>query len=356
MKHSTFSPSGAETWFRCPGSINAQRGMPNESTDFSSEGTDAHDLAESYLVKHEQSPNEYVNQYLDYVNAFVPLSDREELYVEHRLYFESYAPGGFGTVDSLYIDYSTGICHIFDFKYGAGIRVGAELNKQMMIYALGVLDSMSDSYMVDGFELHIIQPRMSNISSWTISTNELREFGEVLREKVEATLLVDAPRIPGLKQCQWCTAKAFCPELENKVNAIKESMMAISELEKVPDSRIKVLMDNRKLYNMFIKAVEQRVHSSLSNGNGFEGYKLVKARKNRKWKESAKKKLVELLGDKALKSSLIGVGVAEKLLSKEIVSKLSDIPEGGETVVPDSDKRPSIIDNDFDDLTKETGE
>lgn len=356
MKHSTFSPSSAETWFRCPGSISAQEGMENESTDYSSEGNDAHDLAESCLINHEKIQNEYVNQYLDYVNDFVPLSDREELYIEHRLYFESYAPGGFGTVDSLFIDYSTGICHIFDFKYGAGIKVGAEFNKQMMIYALGVLDSMSDSFMIDDFELHIIQPRMSNFDSWKITTNNLREFGEVLRGKVKETLVDGAPRIPGLKQCRWCSAKAFCPELENKVDAIKESKMAISELEKIPDTRIKELMENKKLYNMFIKAIEKRIYLSISNGNGFEGYKLVKARKNRKWKESARDELVELLGDKALNSTLIGVGAAEKLLSKEVVSKMSDIPEGGDVVVPDSDKRPSVIDNDFDDLTKITGE
>lgn len=357
MEHSTFSPSGAETWFRCAGSINAQKGMPNESTDYSSEGTDAHALAESCLINHEQSPNEYVNQYLDYVNDFVPLSDREELYIENRLYFESYAPGGFGTVDSLFIDYSTSICHIFDFKYGAGIRVGAEFNKQMMIYGLGVLDSMKDSFMIDKFELHIIQPRMSNIVSWTISTNDLREFGEVLREKVKASLLDAAPRVPGLKQCQWCSAKAFCPELEEKVsigeidNVIKGNKVSISELEKIPDSRIKDIMDSKKLSAMFMKAVSARVYTSLENGDGFEGYKIVKARKNRVWREEAYAKLVELLGDEALKSQLIGVGVAEKLIGKELVSELSESPEGGNVVVPDSDKRPSIIDNDFDDLT-----
>ena len=119
----------------------------------------------------------------------------------------------------------------------------------------------------------------------------------------------DAPRIPGVKQCQWCKAKGFCPELCDKVemseinNVIEGNKVSISELEKIPDSRIKEFMDNKKLSSMFMKAVNARVYNSLENGEGFNGYKLVKARKNRVWKDNAYNKLVELLGNKIGRAS-----------------------------------------------------
>ena len=103
-----------------------------------------------------------------------------------------------------------------------------------------------------------------------------------------------------------------------------------------------------------MKAVNARVYNSLENGEGFNGYKLVKARKNRVWTDNAYNKLVELLGNNAFKNELIGIGSAEKEIGKELVSELSETPEGGIIIAPESDKRPSVVNNEFEDLT--TGE
>ena len=92
--------------------------------------------------------------------------------IEQRLDFSDYVPDGFGTGDCVIV--ADRRLHIIDFKYGQGVLVEAEHNPQMMLYALGALHVYDALYDVDEVSMTIYQPRRANVSTWTISVDELR--------------------------------------------------------------------------------------------------------------------------------------------------------------------------------------
>ena len=75
---------------------------------------------------------------------------------------------------------------IIDFKYGKGVRVEAKNNPQMKLYAIGALEMFGNLYNVDEIETTIFQPRMANISTWTINAKELMSWADTeLKQKAE---------------------------------------------------------------------------------------------------------------------------------------------------------------------------
>lgn len=67
--------------------------------------------------------------------------------------------------------------HIIDFKYGKGVRVTAKNNPQMKLYALGALNNYSMlCEQPDIIEMTIFQPRIENISTWSIETATLLDW------------------------------------------------------------------------------------------------------------------------------------------------------------------------------------
>ena len=87
--------------------------------------------------------------------------------VEQRLDFSRWVKDGFGTGDAIIA--ADGTLHITDFKFGTGVPVSAEGNSQMRLYALGALEMFGDLYDIDAVAMTIYQPRLSNISTDTIS-------------------------------------------------------------------------------------------------------------------------------------------------------------------------------------------
>lgn len=84
--HARLSPSSAARWMSCPGSVELTKDMPDTSSSFADEGTDAHELAakcletgkpasefvgltmgKGNLVTDEMA--EHVQSYVDYVRC-----------------------------------------------------------------------------------------------------------------------------------------------------------------------------------------------------------------------------------------------------------------------------------------------
>lgn len=222
IKHAKLSASGAHRWLNCPGSVKVEEGLPDKQTIFAQEGTGAHELAEIALskrinpfdwvdkplitenaitVSEEMARN--VQRYIDYINQF-----DGELLVETRVDFSDWVQEGFGTVDAIIIN--DDVIRVIDLKYGKGVKVYADNNPQGMLYALGALSDFGVVYDFKTVEIAIVQPRIDHISEWTIAVNELLEWGEWVKERVQLALQDDAPLVPERKTCQWCKAKSSC--------------------------------------------------------------------------------------------------------------------------------------------------
>ena len=237
MDHARLSASGAHRWMRCPGSIVACEAMPEKQPNvYMLEGVLAHDLADHVLEKNldvvkftnrnykgrviKKGMVEAVKIYVDYVRQLLDAGNHTRLYTEERVEFSDYVPDGFGTMDAAVFEQDTGLCHIFDLKYGKGVAVSATGNEQGMLYALGFYQRLNYIENFKRFTIHIVQPRIRNSlhSNCLVTTPELLEFGE-RATKAAALALGDNPkRVAGAKQCRFCEAKSNCQEYSDFKN------------------------------------------------------------------------------------------------------------------------------------------
>ena len=364
-KHAKLSASGSSKWLNCPGSVEAESKIPNKQSVYAEEGTLAHELADICLKKQLEAKKyigydvlyapeksgiiteemaKFVQEYIDYVLAHE--TKNSQLYTEDRVDFSNIVPDGFGTMDAAILDYNTGICHIFDLKYGQGVPVDAVENTQAQLYALGFYNELKCLDIIKSFKIHIVQPRIFNYSSWEITLDDLVKFGEYASKKANEALAPNAPRTPGEKQCKWCNAKATCPAL--KKHTEETILKSFDDLNKdimfneLNDEQLKLILDNKNLIEDFLKSVEQYIYDRVLNGEKFEGYKLVEGRSNRKWVDDAEEILKNKLGEDAYEKKLIGITAAGKKLKKDEVEELTYKPEGKLQLVLASDKRKEV--------------
>ena len=365
-KHSIYGPSSAHRWLNCPGSIKAESEMPEPpESEFASEGSAAHHLAEVCLKdgksttgflgcafpefpdnQVDQEMVDYVQEYVDYVKV---LGGHQEY--EQVVHYEEWVPGGFGTADAIVSVGNT--LHVVDLKYGKGVPVYAEDNPQGMLYALGALFERDAFQKFKLVVIHVHQPRLEHVSTWEITPDALYEWAEHAKRRAELCTSPSAERIPGEYQCRWCKAKPLCSALATRTeNAL---MKEFNELElstptppeNLRDVDLRFILNNKPLIINWLNAVESHVKERVLNGEGFEGFKMVRGRSNRKWSDEkeAEKILKKLLKDKAYSKKLLTAPAAEKVLGKENKGEISHLivkPEGAPALVPDTDKREAI--------------
>ena len=362
MDHAKLSASGSGKWLNCPGSVKAEEAYPpQESSPFAIEGSRAHELGELCLKNNkdaidflgdtiykgiiEKDMTSYVQEYVDYVRRFE--TNNSTLMVQERVSFDHVVPGGFGTLAAAVLDYDNDTCHIFDLKYGKGVKVDAYENTQAQIYALGIEQALKGLFSEDinKYVLHIIQPRLNHFSSWEISQSNLDKFANWVEERADLALSGKGNRVPGEKQCKWCRAKGDCKALSDFTESlITGEFEDLDDLDAdiLSEDKKKAILDNKKLIETFLKAVEASVFDQIERGESFKGFKLVEGRSIRKWNDKAEHKLISRLGSDAYSRKLIGIGEAEKKLGKEFIAELTIKPEGKTTLVPESDKREAI--------------
>lgn len=370
--HARLSASSASKWLNCPGSIQAEENLVEKPSKYAAEGTSAHSLAELCLVnnrtalsylnqiipetgwKVDESMCGHVQSYIDYVES-IP-GDRM---VEVRVDFSTWVSDGYGTSDIITINDTT--LHIIDLKYGQGIRVDADNNSQLKLYALGAISDYGYLYDIKTVTLHIMQPRLDHVSVFEISVEDLLKWAEYVKTRAAMCDMPNAPRVAGESQCQWCKAKPTCPELMNLTeSALLADFTDVSVNPKSPDKLsdrdLRFALENRSLIISWLDAVQDIAFEKLSNGESFPGFKLVHGRSSRSWSDPqlAEQVLVEALGAEAFApKKIITAPQAEKALGKKRASLLDGLiskSEGSPTMVSSDDKRPEINSGDISDF------
>ena len=188
--HAILSASSSHRWLECPPSAKLCAELPDTSSEYAQEGTDAHALCEhrlkALLGRETTDPTENLTYYneemercaVEYATyayeqvkkAKVACNDPIVL-IEQKLDFSRWVPEGFGTGDCVIV--ADGTLSVIDFKYGKGVEVRAENNPQMMLYALGALELFDGIYDISAVNMIIFQPRRDNISEYAISKEEL---------------------------------------------------------------------------------------------------------------------------------------------------------------------------------------
>ena len=370
--HALLGPSGASRWLACTPSARLEEKFPDNSGDAAAEGTTAHELGEillrtftgeyskrkanSELKKLKESPF-YNNEMQDNAEAYAAfvIEKFEEakkrtpdavLQIEQKLNLSEYVPESFGTGDAIII--ADGILDIIDLKYGKGVLVSCENNKQMMLYALGALLEFDFLYAISIVRMTIYQPRLSNISTFEMSVEDLVEWAEKeLSLKAQLAWEGKGEFVPG-SHCQFCKAKAQCRALAEDNLELTKYDFQDSEL--LTDEEISAILVKADQFKKWLSSVENfALTEAVDNGKDWPGFKLVEGRSVRVYssQDEVAKKLVENGIEEAIiyERKLLGITAMEKAITKKAFdSILGDLiikPQGKPTLVPESDKRPA---------------
>ena len=360
--HAILSASSSHRWLNCNPSARLEQEFEDQETEVAAEGTAAHALCEHKLRKalklRSKKPvsqydcdemDDYTDGYVQFVleqlaQAKLTCPDPQVL-IEQRLDFSCYVPDGFGTGDCLII--ASPRLHVIDFKYGLGVLVDAYQNPQMMLYALGALRIFDCLYDITEVSMSIYQPRRENVSTWTISVDELMDWAEnTLRPKADLAYKGEGEYSPG-SWCQFCKAAVKCrARAEAKLDLARFEFAQPPLLSDAEIEEILGKLDDLTKWANEIMAYAQ--DAAINHGKEWAGYKLVESRTNRKYTdEDAVARAAASAGYRDIyKKTLISITEMEKLMGKqtfkEILGGLIVKPIGKPTLVPASDKRPAI--------------
>lgn len=370
--HAVLSPSAAERWLNCTPSARLEQEFPDKGNQAADEGTLAHALGELLIRQrlarisevffanqldfiqasklYEAEMYEYCDQYATFVmEKFSEAQSHTKdalLFLEQKLNLTDYIPDGFGTGDVVII--ADKVLEIVDLKYGKGVPVSAERNKQMMLYALGALREFDFIFDIAIVRMTIYQPRLDSVSTYEMSVEELREWAET--ELIpRAALAFDGigHYVPG-PHCRFCKAKAVCKaHAQMNLELAKYDFLDPALLT---DYEIADILKKADAFTSWITSVQEHaLTEAVNNNKEWPGYKLVEGRSNREYLDEqlvAQKLVAEgIKEEKIYSKKLLGITAMEKGIGKKVFSSLlSDLvvkPPGKPTLVTEDDKRPA---------------
>lgn len=366
-EHALLSPSSSSRWLNCTPSARLAENAENKSSVYAEEGTLFHEICEYCLAQwnagvwepdpfgeelpelkddhlmhplFKQEMFKHARNYCDFVmneNYNLEKSDGEcKLLLEEKVDISEYAPECFGSVDCQLVGRDTLI--VIDLKYGEGVKVYAERNTQMMLYALGAIKGKPS---IKTIRLVIAQVRLNHFDVWEISANDLLQWADkVLKPTAKKAFAGKGEQKLG----DWC---GFCPV---KAQCRKQYEAVVSDFDKyeypelLTEDEICDLIEKIDKYKGWLESVNKFVYDEALRGHKWRGYKLVSGRSSRVItdEEAIRQDLLakKYLEDEIFNIKLKGIGDLEKLVGKKQFSALYGqyvkSKPGNPKLVPDS--------------------
>lgn len=372
--HAKLSASSATRWLACPPSVLMSEGYADTASRYAAEGTLAHALAELALTKHftkgigpvkygkmrdeligkhewEGEPlyvkemDKYVEVYTDYVKQVaMSYPSKPFVYLEKRIDFSEWVPGGFGTADCIII-YNNEL-RVMDLKYGKGVPVSAEHNPQLMLYALGAYAAFKLLCRIEKVTLTIVQPRLDGVSEWSLGIDELLAFGERVKPLAELADKGEGDFHPG-EHCRFCRARHACRSRADY--NIKLGHMTKQQANTLSNDEIGRYLDEGAEVAHWLSDLQEYALSQCLAGNKVAGWKAVEGTSRRTWTDSdaAFEAIIKSGVDEAMlyERKPLTLAQVEKLVGKKDFEQFSQFvhkPPGKPTLVQASDKREAI--------------
>lgn len=347
QEHALLSPSGSKKWMGCAASLACEAGIPNESGAPAIAGTAMHTISEIHLNRYisgtaralEADEGRYVmdngkggivakakapkdgvlitkdmidqcRKYTDYCKPIIDAADYVKLEMRAEL-TQILHPGyqtpegepltTFGTADLVAVMPRADGGHMLiigDLKTGRH-RVEAKENKQLMLYALGVMRRLRRKYDITLVRLVIFQPYAGGESEWDITPEALEQFGKFAAARAVMALdafykgkknLKIADFKPSADACQWCrfaekcTARAKSAVQIGSGQTASDSDLSDTGSTEMTPEQLKAAYDKLPELRQHIATIEKAVYSALHKGVKVPGLKLVEGRPgNRTW-------------------------------------------------------------------------
>ena len=391
-QHSLLSPSAAKRWLHCTPSAVLESKVPEQESPYAAEGTLAHAIAERLLrcysevgrttiIEHiadvwraqpldpwakslkdqadamdldfwemlDQVNNDYCEFVLTAWADAQVIDPDAALLVEQRVDISGYVPDCSGTADCVIV--GDGVLHIIDLKWGKGVKVNAQANPQLELYALGVMDGCGKTYTSDMVKMTICQPRLHHISTYEIKRANLMIWAEsYVRARAE-----QAAQGRGLQQagswCQFCKVAGSCSTLKSLA-----THFAFKGSYELDEEGLSTALDVAPTIQTWLDRINDLALRRLLDGQTIPDYKLVEGRSLRRISD-ADKAVEHLHGlgyqdeDIYKPRELKTIGDLEKMVGKKQFGALfADCvikPTGKPTVVHDSDPRPAMTAAEF---------
>jgi len=419
--HALLSPSAAKKWLACPAALACEFGIPNESGQAAVNGTAMHHMSEvilgriikggnysaspyagSHVLNHGKGPIKallkpedgavlitpdfvtQVDKYVDYCRPIIAAAELVE--IEKRVNLTRVLHPGvelngeplqtFGTADLVAVFPRLAVKHgetpsymliVGDLKTGRH-RVSAKENKQMMLYALGLLQVYRRLYDITAVRLVIFQPYTGGADEWDTTPAALERFGK--EASAAALRAIDAFRRgkkglkpvdfnPGYDQCQWCRFSEKCNAKRKVATRDIVDDLADGPPAEMSLEQLKSEWDKLPLMRQHIADIEKAMYAALMRGERVEGLKLVEGRPgNRSWSDEQQvlntAETNEISRDMLHKEVLLSPTEAEKAFKGsaawELLAPLVTRKPGQPSITTADDKRPEWSPASDDDL------
>lgn len=370
-QHALLSASGAHRWLHCTGSPLLEKDFPDSTSVYAQEGTLAHYLCELKLMAYtgeitkrkltsmknklmkselwQPEMDSTSEAYLDYIKDItMSYTVKPVILIEKKVDFSRYVPEGFGTADCLILAGDT--LHVVDYKHGKGVVVDADHNPQMMLYALGAMSELSLLYRFKFVHMTIVQPRVNNISEFTMTADELREWGEkVVKPKAEAAISGKGEFEAG-DWCRFCRAKQQCKTRYESNDSLYPELSAQHDPRLITLDELGEYLKRGRDMAAWLEDMKEYALSESLAGAEVPGWKAVEGRGSRAFTDTdeAVDTLIKSGIDESVlyERRVLTLAQMEKAVGKkafgELVGDLVVKNPGKPTLVEESDKRPRI--------------
>lgn len=303
-EHARLSPSAAERWMTCPGSVALSDHFPDEISYAACEGTFAHTIREKCLkegkgavdfVGYSETVEDWTFEWkledcdllqkgIDWIRE----QPGDKLY-EYRVDLGAWMPGQFGTLDTAIIHKDLLVA--FDLKWGRGVTVLADHNPQLMLYAAGLWSDLPTAQRsaIKRVRLIIDQPRGQGGTwrEWECSIEDILRFAEEASVAAARTEDPDAPLAVTPKGCQFCVVGAnfACPEQHQffaEIIGMKEEL-ELPEIDQLSPERRSFIIQHAPLIKKWLESCHGLQLDHALKGLPTPGFKAVATTGDRSW-------------------------------------------------------------------------
>lgn len=354
--HALLSASSASRWLACPPSAVAAEAYPRQDTEYTREGTLAHEVAEliasgpNCLPENADITPEMIacaEGYRDYIQELKTTDDAVVL-LEQRVDFSHWVPGGFGTCDCIILQGDT--MDVIDYKYGKGVAVAADHNPQMMLYALGALNDYGIAYDVLHIRMHIYQPRINNVSTFEIDIEDLMIWGGKEVKPIADLAIKGKGEYAAGEHCRFCPHAGRCRELTKVCTEYVQTHGMKVKIPTLAPWEVADVLAMESTVSLWLKRVKDQALTTMLNGGEIPGYKVVAGRGSRSWADelevAAELEKQGISRDQYTETKILSVAQMEKALGgkkkfNELIGGHVLSVAGAPTIAPATDKRPA---------------
>jgi len=374
--HAKLSASGAHRWLICQPSAALEETLPDPGSEYATEGTLAHKVAEEMLsyqfnkikkrtfqdrikkLEADAEMKRYIEEYANEVWQIAQEYGKPHIDLEQRVDFSDVVPDGFGTADVVIV--ADNVLHIIDLKYGKGVPVDAEENPQLMLYAYGTMRKYEIAYDFETVSMTIIQPRLYAQSTYTISADALRKWAaEYVKPIADIAHDGGGEYAPSEEGCRFCRARAVCKARADLMMDTARADFTATEIPEMiipftvmcPQEIADCLSHGAAYVKWYADVEAYALEKARDHGVKYPGWKLVEGRSNRviRDKDAA---IAQFDADGVEEKDyltvpeLLGITALEKNIGAkrlgELIGSLIEKPPGRPVLVPDTDKREEI--------------